>query len=248
MDVLFTADQPALMLHGKQPSWKIIGRLMYNRVGTLVPGDSPVHAMADFRGGPHQLAVPFGAAAQREALAAAKLAGVDPQSELVFKNVGIEEILGLAKAGSTGGRWGETDAVAVWDPALTQLEAGGARVVAEGRVTAVIVMNTSYIEAHSGADQRFMRAMGAAWDTWRADRSGPDAWYQELAHLQFPADVLAKAASIEPNLDPTQSVRLTLSNDDVAGLQKVADFMQGAGMLANPLDVRTALTPGASAP
>ena len=40
VDVLFTADQPALALCHRDRKWKMIGRLMYNRVGTFVPFSS----------------------------------------------------------------------------------------------------------------------------------------------------------------------------------------------------------------
>lgn len=243
VDVLFTADQPALMLHNKSNTWDIAGRLMYNRVGTLVPGEGGAANMAGLRG--KLLAVPFGAAAQREAYAAASAAGLDPKQDLQVKNLGIEEIVSLTTAGASGGRWGEVDAVAVWDPTLSQLELQGARVVAEGRVTAVVMMNEAYIAAHPDADRRFMRALDAAWGTWRADPSGPDAWFQELAKVNFPDGVLARAASVEPNLIPDSPVRTTLSEDDVAGLKKVATFMLENGLLKTAVDVDAALRPGA---
>ena len=37
VDVLFTADQPAIALCNRDNTWGMIGRLMYNRVGTFVP-------------------------------------------------------------------------------------------------------------------------------------------------------------------------------------------------------------------
>ena len=42
VDVLFTADQPAIALCNRDNTWGMIGRLMYNRVGTFVPPDSDV--------------------------------------------------------------------------------------------------------------------------------------------------------------------------------------------------------------
>ena len=66
VDVIFTADQPAATLLSKNPNWKIIGRLMYNRVSLYVPPKSPIETSKDLKG--KTVAMPFGAAAQRMAL------------------------------------------------------------------------------------------------------------------------------------------------------------------------------------
>ncbi|MGB0639313.1 MAG: hypothetical protein ACPGTU_08275, partial [Myxococcota bacterium] len=63
VDVLFTADQPAIALCNRDKTWGMIGRLMYNRVGTFVPPDSDVKSVSDLKG--KTVAIPFGAAAHR---------------------------------------------------------------------------------------------------------------------------------------------------------------------------------------
>ncbi len=245
VDVLFTADQPALILHAKDPSWDVAGRLMYNRVGTLVPAEGGAAALEALRG--KTLAVPFGAAAQREAYRALQGVGLDPARDLSVKNLGIEEILSLTAAGASGGRWGEVDAVAVWDPAFAQLEAGGARPVADGTAVGLVLVSTAWREANPGAEGRFLTALAAAWRVWRADPVGPNAWFEALAKADYPDGVLNRAAAVEPNLSPTEPIRTTLSDDDVRRLEQVADFMSAAGLLKSPVDVRGALLPGATA-
>ena len=76
VDVLFTADQPAIALCNRDSSWGMIGRLMYNRVGTFVPPDSSIQTVADLKG--KTIGIPFGAAAHRETLGAVRAAGLDP--------------------------------------------------------------------------------------------------------------------------------------------------------------------------
>ncbi|MDP2314998.1 MAG: ABC transporter substrate-binding protein [Pseudomonadota bacterium] len=247
VDVLFTADQPALSLAAKAPSWGIVGRLMYNRVGTFVPLDSAVQAPKDLRG--KRLAVPFGAAAQREALGAIEGAGLDPKADVKVVNLGLEEILGVVRAGATAGKWGEIDAAAAWDPTFAELEVGGqARAIASSTVTSVVVMNDTFVTAHAGADQRFMTAMAMAYEVYRQDPSRADGWFQAETKRTFEPGVLSTAATVEPNLAPGAALRVHLTDADLAGLTAAGAFMEKAGLLKAPLDVSAVVRPSAKAP
>jgi ABC-type nitrate/sulfonate/bicarbonate transport system substrate-binding protein len=249
VDVLFTADQPALILASKAPNWGIIGRLMYNRVGMFVPPDSAVTAPAGLSG--KRLAVPFGAAAQREALGAIAAAGLDPKKDVTVVNLGLEEIVGVVRAGATNGRWGDLDAAAAWDPTFAELETSGrARTIASSVVTSVVVMDDVYVTAHAGAESRFMTAMAMAYDVYRADPLRADGWFQEEAKRTFEPGVLATAAAVEPNLSATDAagIRVHLTPEDVAGITTAARFMEGAGLLKAPLAVEGVVRPSATTP
>jgi sulfonate transport system substrate-binding protein len=236
VDVLFTADQPAVSLLARAPDMGIISRLMYNRVGTFVPPDSPVHAPADLRG--RTVAIPFGAAAHRETLRAIEAAGLDAARDVRTVNLGVQELVALVGAGATDGRWGEVDAGSAWDPAFADLEHGGrVRTVAQAVVTAVAVMDMDYVAAHPGADGRFLTALERAWAWYRDHREQADAWFLEEAKLSFDPEVLAVAASVEPNLDLDQPVRVALDASDLARLQEAADFMAKADLLPESLQV-----------
>ncbi|MES2641925.1 MAG: ABC transporter substrate-binding protein [Myxococcota bacterium] len=251
VDVLFTADQPALSLAAKAPSWGIVGRLMYNRVGTLVPPDSAVQTTKDLAG--KRLAVPFGAAAQREAMRAIEGAGLNPNTDVKVVNLGLEEILGVVRAGATGGRWGELDAVAVWDPTFAELEIGAEleadtrlRTIASSVVTSVIVMNDPFVTAHPGADQRFLTAMAMAYDVYRADPARADEWFETKTKRTYSAGVLTTAASVEPNLQAQAAIRMHLNEADVASLTGAGAFMEKAGLLKAPLAVTGVIRPSAT--
>lgn len=248
VDVLFTADQPALSLAARAPRWGIIGRLMSNRVGVLVPPDSPVTTPAALRG--RSLAVPFGSAAQREAMRAAAEAGLDTKVDLKILNLDLQEIVALVGAGAQDGRWGEVDAVAAWDPALANLEgSGAARVLATGLVTSVVLMDDRYLAAHPGADARFMSALGQAYAAFLADKDAANAAFKAESKLPFEVSVLERAAAVEPNLalvDPS-GIRVTLSPEEQTGLQGAADFMLAAGLLKEPVQVQTVIRPTAIA-
>ncbi len=249
VDVLFTADQPALSLAAKAPSWGIVGRLMYNRVGTFVPADSPVQGVKDLAG--KSLAVPFGAAAQREAMEAIGAAGLDPRKDVKLVNLGVEELLGVVRAGATDGRWGAIDAGAAWDPTFAQIEqSGNARTIASSVVTSVVVMDDAYVKAHPRADARFMTALAMAYDVYRADPARADRWFRDEAKLPFELDVLTVAASVEPNLKAASpaELRVHLTDEDVAGLAEAATYMHTSGLLKAPLAVDTVIRPIARAP
>lgn len=235
VDVLFTADQPAISLAAKSPRWGTIGRLMYNRVGTFVPPGSSVRTPGDLRGG--TVAIPFGAAAHRETLGALERAGLQPGTDVRPVNLGLQEIVALVGAGASEGRWGSIDAASAWDPAFAELEHSGAvRTIASGVVTSLVMFDAEYSAQHPGAEQRFMGAMAMASDWYRTHPDQANTWFKEAAKLPFDVAVLDLAASVEPNLQATEAagIRHALGEKDLAGLQRAADFMLGAGLLKAP--------------
>lgn len=251
VDVLFTADQPAVALGSKAASWGIIGRLMANRVGTFVPPDSPIQSPADLAG--KTVVVPFGAAAHRATLGAIERAGLDPKTQVTVANLGLQEVVALVGAGAdaTTQRWGKTDAAAAWDPAFANLEHTGAvRAIDTTTITSVVVMDDRFVAAHPGADARFMGAMHTAYDFVRADPARAATWFVEESDLPFDQAVLARAASVEPNLSAASAadIRVHLTADEVQSIEGAAAFMHEAGLLRTPADVSAILRPGATRP
>jgi len=239
VDVLFTADQPAIALMNRAEDWNVVGRLMYNRVGTFVPPDSPVKAPAELKG--RTVAVPFGAAAHRETLGALEAAGLDPSGDVTVVNLGIQELVALVGAGAEGGKWGAIDAGSAWDPAYANLERSGkVRSIASGVVTSVVVMDNDFVSAHPGADARFMEAMFIAYDYYRTHTDEVDQWFLESAKLDFEPGVLTLAASVEPNLGvgTRDDVRVWLNDEDLGSLQAAADFMLEAELLKAPFSLK----------
>jgi ABC-type nitrate/sulfonate/bicarbonate transport system substrate-binding protein len=234
VDALFTADQPAISLYAKDPAWGVVARLMYNRVGLFVPPGSPAQSVADLRGG--TVAVPFGASAHREAIKAIKAAGLDPKADVSLTNLGLGEIVALAGAGAEGGTWGGTSAAATWDPTFANLvHEGKARALHTATVTALVLLDDDYTKAHPGADLRLRDAVADAWSYFRDHKAEANAWFLEASKLTLDPAVLETCASVEPNYTSADPVRVTLSPEDVAGLQGVADFMLETGLLKAPV-------------
>jgi len=234
VDVLFTADQPAIALCNRDNTWGMIGRLMYNRVGTFVPPDSAVQTVADLKG--KTIAIPFGAAAHRETLGAVKAAGMDPSTDINAVNMGIKEVAVLAKTN----KWETVHAGSAWDPVFAQLESSGTvRTVAQGLVTSVVVMDDDFVKANPGADKKFMDGMVKAYEQYKGDTAKANADFKTASNLDFSLAALDLAASVEPNLGADNAITVTLSDDDKANIQKAADFMFDAKILKAKVDTST---------
>lgn len=231
VDVIFTADQPAAALLGRSDDWVIIGRLMFNRVGVYAPLDSPVKSLADLRG--KTVAMPFGAAAQRVALKAMIDAGLDPKQDIKAINLDITEQPGLVKRGN-GGNWGEVDALVGFDPMFAVIEVGKmAKVLHSGKVTSVIVMSRSFIKANPKAPAAFLEAFIEAVYFYGRNLEQVDNWFIKASQLRFGRDVLALAASVEPNIKAQEivGIDIKLTPDLLAGLQEAADFLYDQGLV-----------------
>ena len=226
VDVLFTADQPAIALCNRDNTWGMIGRLMYNRVGTFVPPDSEIQAAGDLAG--KTIAIPFGAAAHRETLGAVKAAGLDPVQDINAVNMGIQEVAVLAKSK----KWDTVHAGSAWDPVFAELESSGlVRTVASGTVTSVVVMDDDFVTSNPGVDAKFMEAMSKAYAVYKSDTSKANQDFKTASDLSFSLEALDLAASVEPNLGADSPIRVTLTEEDQANIQKAADFMLDAKIL-----------------
>jgi len=251
VDVLFTADQPAIALGSKGRNWGIVGRLMANRVGTFVPPASPIQTASDLEG--RTVVVPFGAAAHRATMGAIERAGLDPRTQVTVANLGLQEIVALVGAGADPEthRWGDTDAAAAWDPAFASLEHDGAvRAIDTTTITSVVVMDDRFVAAHPGADLRFMQAMHTAYDVVRGDPERAALWFKEESALPFDIGVLERAASVEPNIHAGSAaeIRVHLNPDELKTMEAAAAFMLESGLLREAVDLSAILRPQATVP
>lgn len=239
VDVLFTADQPALVLCQKDTNWGAIGRLMYNRVGTLVPQNSPVIDATELKEA--SVAIPVGAAAHRETLSA-----IQPNVDkpLRIYNMGVQEIAALVSRGENNGKWGEIDAVSAWDPVLAELEINhNARVVDYGQVTSLIMMSDRFSMSHPKSAAQFMRAFNSAYLAYQQDPSAANNAFLEHSQLSISEKALSLASDIEPNLKAGADIRTTLNQADITALQRASDFMSEVQILKSPLIATDCIRP-----
>jgi len=225
VDVIFTADQPACMLLAKGAPWKIIGRLIYNRVATVVPSLSDIHHVADLKG--KAIGIPFGAAAHRETLRAITEANLDPLNDMDIQNIGIYEQMNVIQKGNDK-TWGSFAAFSTWDPPLAELEySKNARAVDYGLVTSVIVMSEDFINKHPNAVVSFLKSYIKACFYYAQNQEEANKMFKEKSKLDFDLGVLDLAASVEPNVQAAQlgDININLSAEDIAVIQSGADFI-----------------------
>ena len=244
VDVIFTADQPAIALCARDPSWGIIGRLMYNRVGTFVPPASSIQSPRDLKN--TTIAIPFGAAAHRETLYAVQAAGLDPTVDINPVNMAIKEIAVLAQntTWKEKERWDNIDAASAWDPIFADLESQNLiRTIASGLVTSVVVMDDDFTQKHPEASQKFMNGLQKAYTIYRESPQQSNQRFIESSNLKFSSKALDLAASVEPNLKTENAIQTVLSSKDQENLQKAADFMFDAKLLKSRVQIKDMLRP-----
>lgn len=238
VDVVLTGDQPAITLISKDSQWKIIGRLMYNNVSLYAPPKSEINTLSDLRG--KTVAMPFGAAAQRLAYLAEKDAGLDPNKDVKNINLGIYEQNDLVRD-THANKWGDIDALAGFDPTPIIFEENGLiKILKTGKVVSVILMKQNYIDKYPNAPAQLLEAFKSAYDYYRLNKSQVDNWFIEEAKLTISPSVLAKAASVEPNLfvSGKDNIRLGFNADDYKLLQEASDFLFSQGMIKKEVIVK----------
>lgn len=231
VDVLFTADQPAAALLANGGDYTIVGRLMYNRVGIYVPPNSSIQEVADLAGA--RIGVPFGAAAQRDAIAAVESAGLDPDGDVDFVNLDILEHGAVVESGDDT-QWEGFDALSGFDPTPALLEQQGkARMLHVGTVVSVVMMANDYIEEHPDAARRFLAAYQLAWLYYAQNQDEAGEWFKEESGLDFDLEVLDIAASVEPNVRATtfDDIRVVFTAEDAAVMQDAASFIFDQGLV-----------------
>ncbi|MFA5776706.1 MAG: ABC transporter substrate-binding protein [Patescibacteria group bacterium] len=238
VDVIFTADQPAATLLSKNPNWKIIGRLMYNRVSLYVPPNSPIETSKDLKG--KTVAMPFGAAAQRMALNEEELAGLDPKKDVKNINLGIYEQNPLV-TDKNAVKWGDIDAMAGFDPVPAVFEERGlVRNLHVGQVISLILMADEYISANPEAPRKFLESFVDAYDYYRSNVTQANQWFREEAKLDVSDVALATSSSVEPNLKVTSKADISIgfSEGDYKTMQEASDFLLAQEMIKTPVNMR----------
>jgi len=238
VDVIFTADQPAAMLLARGARWKIVTRLMFNRVALYVPPDSPLKSVADLKG--KRIAMPFGAAAQREALKAIKAAGLDPARDIQAINLDIYEQSSVIQAG-TRQSWGNIDAMAGFDPTPAIFEHEGvARMLHIGSVVSLVVMSEDFIQRDSEAAKNFLKAFIEAYYYYATHTQQADTWFRNESRLTFDPAVLELTASVEPNVKAKQpeDIDVWLREEHIQRMQEGADFIFEQGLTKTRVEMK----------
>ncbi len=245
VDVLLTADQPALVLLSKSSEFVIVARMMYNRVCVYVPPASPIHDLQSLGG--KRLLGPVGAAAERVALAALRRDGVDLDTMHLGKLDMTQQNALITRAGSEVERWPGADAFYGFDPLPAIFETQGkARAIHCGKVVSLVVASRNMLEERRPELEAFLRAFALSWYELSQTARRANRLFAEHARLDAGDEVLDRCASIEPNrwVQSIDELRLDFIEQDLATLQEALEFLLERGIVQQTFDPLTRIELG----
>lgn len=239
VDVLLTADQPALVLLSKTDRFAIVARMMYNRVCIYVPARSPIRSLAGLKG--KTVMGPVGAAAERVALRSLRKAGLGANDFSHGSLDMAQQSALLKRSGSGAALWTGADALYGFDPLPAVFEAEGqARMLSCGNVVSVVMASRDMIEKRPKELQAFLKAFALSWSFYARNPAQANRWFAREARLDVSDAVLDKCAAVEPNRSAREisGVRLTFNEADYKTLEDALAFLREKGIAREPLDVR----------
>ncbi len=245
VDVLLTADQPALVLLARNPSFRIVGRMMYNRVCVYVPPKSPVSGLKDLSG--KIVMGPVGAAAERVALAAMSAAGVD-LTAVRFGSLDMAQQSALLKRSGGGDSWPGVDALYGFDPLPAVFEEQGqARMLNCGKVVSMVLASGEMVTTRRQELEKFLAGFALSWYYFAKDPVVVNRLFSEESRLNVNDAVLDLAASVEPNRTATSlgELRLDFIDEDFQILSSASAFLVDRGIIKNGIDAKEYMDLGA---
>lgn len=221
LDVGLLGDAPVLFLGALSAPIKVVGvtRQNLDGVAIVVPKDSPIKTLADLKG--KKVAIWKGSWSQQLMLTALDKAGVARDA------VDYRYLSALDASHALDG--GSVDAIATWDPYVTQQERQGSRILttAKGLIPAqsFIVANDKSIKDKHALISDFLQRLQAAraWSVSTAQNTDTyaTAWAAltkadaEVARLWFAR---------------SQIVIVPVTAQVIAGAQQTIDFFSGTGL------------------
>ena len=241
LDVVFAGDQPAINLVAKGGKFKIVARLFYDRIAVMVPHRSMIRDIKDLRG--KTVAVPFESSAHREVILQEQAAGLDADTEVKNENM---DVLGIRNRVLLGGddKWGNIDAVAVWEPSVSLFELGGfARTLSSTRTLGVVAVSEDFIAKHPEAAVKFLVSITQAWEYFSKHSDQVRQWYIDDVQLGYTPEVLLAAAKVDPNFSAKSldDIDLRLTEDLTATLERDAAWARERGYSKADVHIRQAV-------
>ena len=236
VDILLTADHPALVLMSKKPGYRIVSRMMYNRVCIYVPSKSPIDSLKQLEG--KTVMGPVGAAAERVALQGLRDASVNLDGLRIGKLDMAQQSALLSRPGSESS-WTGVDALFGFDPlpAVFQ-EQGKARMLDCGKVVSVVVASPEMLKRKDEL-KRFLQAFRMSWYYYANNPQIVNQLFSKQSRLNVSNAVLDEAASIEPNRwtkNPAEQ-RFDFQKADMETLEEAQQYLLERNIIKAPLDI-----------
>src|SRR5262249_539146 len=158
-----------------------------------------IKEIKDLRG--KTIACTFGTIGHREATLKEQAAGLDPDKDVTNVNMDILEIQKLVGAGGRE-KWGNFDAVAVWEPDISLFQNdGAARLLSSHRAMYLVSVSDKFIANHRQAVIQFLEAVTQSWEFFNRFRDRVNRWYIDDSQFGFTSAALNSAAKQDPNSD-----------------------------------------------
>lgn len=221
LDVGLLGDSPALFMGALGAPIKVIGvsRQSLEGVAIVVRKDSSIRTVADLAG--KKVAIWKGSFSQQLMLTALDKAGV-PRDAVDYRYLSALDSSHALDGGSV-------DAIATWEPYVTQQERQGARIIttAQGLIPAqsFIVANDKAINHKRAQISDFLQRLQAA-RAW----SVSDPQHNEIYANAWAALTKADAEVASRWFSRAHVVVVPITPDVVAGAQQTIDFFNNAGL------------------
>ena len=241
VDVLLTADQPALVLLTRNPDFQIVSRMMYNRVCVYVPPTSKISSLADLGG--KSIMGPVGAAAERVAMAGIAREGVDISSMRSGK-LDMAQQAALIAGVESGQDWGEIHALYGFDPMPAVFEEQGkARILHCDKVVSVVVATRDMIENRTEELRAFLKGFILSWINFANNPVEMNEKFSTDSRLNVSQEVLDSAASIEPNrwVQRVSKMSFEFSESDYEVFNQTNDFLLSREIIDKAVDMNAAI-------
>lgn len=238
IDVLLTADQPAMVLLSRSSDFRVVARMMYNRVCIYVPVYSEIVDLKALSG--RTVMGPIGAAAERVALAALNNSGVELANLRIGQLDMAQQSAMLASAGSTVS-WPGVDALFGFDPMPAIFaEQGKARMLHCGKVVSVVVAHREMLERRRIELQRFLKAFKMSWYFFAQRPALVNQLFSRDSRLGVNDVVLDDAASVEPNrwVRSFDGLRFDFLPSDYVTFAEANDFLLKKGIIKRAVDIQ----------
>jgi sulfonate transport system substrate-binding protein len=230
-DIGLMGDAPAIIGRSAGMDTRIIGRTSSGpkALAVVVGKDSPISSARELRG--KKVATVKGSYAHHLLTIVLRNAGMTTD-DIRFLNMSQGDI-------ATGLGKGDIDAAAIWEPLITRLsDQGTARVLTDGtgikKGILVIVATKAFVDRSPVLVRKFLEVYERGRDYVR--RNPREAAILLSGEMKLPPAQLERVLA-KFDFDPR------LSDDDIAELKASEEFMSGAGIIKERVDIGKFISP-----
>jgi sulfonate transport system substrate-binding protein len=237
-DVLTYGEGPALAAMSRGIPLKLVAKSNYYKIGMLVSAKSPIKQVSELKG--KRVAVAFGSGAHRSAIEMLRGAALEPGRDVDLVNLDPGD-------GATALSSGEIDAWVIWDPGFTDLlQKGLAKVLSEAPPKSnfnVTVMTQGFVTRKPRDAIDFLKAQQEALWFSVNHKQQTSEWMAKLVPISLSAILKASEYDQNWNAKSLMDVDLSFSDEDVAVMQKEAQFLFDNKLLPMPISIKDHLDP-----